>query len=296
MVRFMEGVKVREDRPQRGYNSYVPVEPMHQLQVDLADMSVFSNGPYRYLLVAIDTFTKKIAAVPLTRKTSEVTAAAWQKVVENLGIPSYVYSDDGTEFKSEFKEKLDFFDVDKIVTRGHAYMVERAIRTIKEALVRRISAGVVPRNRWHQLLPDVLSQYHNRVHQATGVTPNQAYDDPEKAKQAGQVMKQQAKRNAPRRSMIQVGDRVRVRVKPRENRGSYRVTEIAWTEQTYIVRHVEHTDMGPLFTLGGWPGGKLVARDLRIAQASGRAGLDSREARNVRAAREVDFPIGPAPA
>ena len=124
VVTFMEGVKAREDRPQRGYNSY---EPLHQLQVDLADMSVFSSGPYRYLLVAIDTFTKKIAAVPLTRKTSEATAAAWQKVVENLGIPSYVYSNDGTEFKLEFKDKLDFFDVNKIVTRGHAYMVERAI-------------------------------------------------------------------------------------------------------------------------------------------------------------------------
>ena len=134
------------------------------------------------------------------------------------------------------------------------------------------------------------------MHQGTGVTPNQAYDDPEKAKQAGRIMQEQAKRNAPYRPLIQVGDRVRVRVKPRENRGSYRVTEIAWTEQTYVVSRVEYTDMGPLFTLGGWPGGKLVARDLRIARASGRAGLDSREARNVRAAREVNFPVGPAPA
>ena len=43
--RFMEGVKAREDRPQRGYNSFVPTEPLHQLQVDLADMSVFSSTP-----------------------------------------------------------------------------------------------------------------------------------------------------------------------------------------------------------------------------------------------------------
>lgn len=32
---FMDGLVTREDRPQRGYNSYVPPEPMHQLQVDL---------------------------------------------------------------------------------------------------------------------------------------------------------------------------------------------------------------------------------------------------------------------
>ena len=168
VMRFMEGLKVREDRPQRGYNSYIPVEPMHQLQVDLADMSVFGSNPYRYMLVAIDTFTKKAAAVPLARKEASAAASAWNQVVQALGIPSYVYSDDGSEFKREFKDRLDYFDVAKVVTRGHAYFVERLIRTIKEALVRRISAGIAPRNRWYQLLPEVLAQYNARTHGGTG--------------------------------------------------------------------------------------------------------------------------------
>ena len=43
--RFMDGLVTSEDRPQRGYNSYVPPEPMHQLQVDLADMGSFARGP-----------------------------------------------------------------------------------------------------------------------------------------------------------------------------------------------------------------------------------------------------------
>ena len=114
----MQGLRVREDHSQRGYNSYVPTEPMHQLQVDLADMSVFSTGPYRYMLVAIDVFTKKATAVPLASKTAPAVANAWQQVVQALGIPSYVYSDDGTEFKAEFKKKLDYFDIDKVVTAG----------------------------------------------------------------------------------------------------------------------------------------------------------------------------------
>ena len=104
---------------------------MHQLQVDLADMSVFSTAPYRYMLVAIDVFTKKGAAVPLASKTAPAVANAWQQVVQSLGIPSYVYSDDGSEFKAEFKQRLDYYDVDKVVSRGHAYFVERLIRTLK---------------------------------------------------------------------------------------------------------------------------------------------------------------------
>ena len=293
VVQFMETVKTREDRPQRGYNSFVPTEPMHQLQVDLADMSVFSAQPYRYMLVAIDVFTKKVAAVPLASKTAPAAAAAWNQIVKALGVPSYVYSDDGSEFKSEFKQKLDYFDVDKVVSRGHAYFVERAIRTLKEALLRRISAGLAARNRWHQLLPDVLAQYNGRTHGGTGVAPDQAYSDPTKAEHARQVMQTQAKRNAPPRPFLAVGDRVRVRVKPRENRGAYRVTETAWTEQSYPITRIEHTDMGPLFTLGGWHGGKLVARDLRKAIAVGRYAQDSREARNALARREVRFAPGP---
>ena len=185
---FLETVKQREDRPQRGYNRYVPVEPMHQVQVDLADMSVFSTAPYRYMLAAIDSFTKKTTAVPLASKTAKATAEAWKKVVQTLGIPSNVYSDDGAEFKAEFAKKLEGLDVDKLVTRGHAFFVERVIRTIKEALVRRLAAGVVPRNRWHQLLPDVLAQYNSRTHAGTGTTPDKAYKDPAAANKAREVM------------------------------------------------------------------------------------------------------------
>ena len=46
-------------------------------------------------------------------------------------MPANVYSDDGSEFKSEFKELMDFWNVEKQVTRGHAYFAERTIRTIK---------------------------------------------------------------------------------------------------------------------------------------------------------------------
>ena len=174
-----------------------------------------------------------------------------------------------------------------------AYFVERAIRTLKEALLRRISAGLAARNRWHQLLPDVLAQYNSRTHGGTGVAPDQAYSDPTKAEHARQVMQTEAKRNAPPRPFLAVGDRVRVRVKPRENKGAYRVTETAWTEQSYPITRIEHTDMGPLFTLGGWHGGKLVARDLRKAIAVGRYAPDSREARNALARREVRLAPGP---
>ena len=52
----------------------------------------------------------------IASKTAPAVANAWQQVVQTLHIPSYVYSDDGSEFKAE------------VVSRGHAYFVERLTR------------------------------------------------------------------------------------------------------------------------------------------------------------------------
>ena len=258
---FLDGLRVNQDRPQRGYNSFVPLEPMNQLQVDLADMRAFGGKPYPFMLVAIDALTKKVAAEPLKDRLASTTAAGMKKVFQALGVPANVYSDDGAEFKREFKELMDFWDVEKQVTRGHAYFAERTIRTIKEAMLRRIAAGAGRRGQWHLMLADILSQINGRKHATTQVAPNLAYSDPEMAEIALRNIERRAKHKVTRPE-IKVGDMVRIRVKPIESRGSYRVNEIAWSEKVYRVVSAESGEMGARFGLEGWPE-KVVHRDLR---------------------------------
>ena len=107
------------------------VNPMNQLQVDLADMKAFGGKPYPFMLVAIDALTKKVAAEPLKDRLASTTAAGMKKVFQALGVPANVYSDDGSEFKREFKELMDFWDIEKQVTRGHACFAERTIHTTR---------------------------------------------------------------------------------------------------------------------------------------------------------------------
>ena len=80
-------------------------------------MKAFGGKPYPFMLVA----TKKVAAEPLKDRLASTTAAGMKKVFQALGVPANVYSDDGSEFKREFKELMDFWDIEKQVTRGHAY-------------------------------------------------------------------------------------------------------------------------------------------------------------------------------
>ena len=158
------------------------------------------------------------------------------------------------------KGLMDFWDVEKQVTRGHAYFAERTIRTIKEAMLRRIAAGSGRRGQWHLMLPDVLNQINGRKHATTQVAPNLAYSDPEMAEIALRNIERRGKHKVT--SEIKVGDAVRIRVKPIESRGSYRVNEIAWSEKVYRVASVESGEMGARFGLEGWPE-KVVRRDLR---------------------------------
>ena len=176
-------------------------------------------------------------------------------------MPANVYSDDGSEFKREFKEHMDFWDIEKQVTRGHAYFAERTIRTIKEAMLRRIAAGAGRRGQWHLMLADILSQINGRKHATTQAAPNLAYSDPEMAEIALRNIERRAKHKVTRPE-IKVGDMVRIRVKPIESRGSYRVNEIAWSEKVYRVVSAESGEMGARFGLEGWPE-KVVHRDLR---------------------------------
>ena len=125
---------------------------------------------------------------------------------------------------------MDFWDIEKQVTRGHAYFAERAIRAIKEAMLRRIAAGAGRRGQWHLMLPDILNQINGRKHATTQVAPNLAYSDPEMAEIALRNIERRAKHKVTRPE-IKVGDMVRIRVKPIESRGSYRVNEIAWSEK-----------------------------------------------------------------
>ena len=78
------------------------------------------------------------------------------------------------------------------------------------------------------------------------MAPNLAYSDPEMAEIALRNIGRRAKRKVTRPE-TKVGDMVRIRVKPIESRGSYRVNKIAWSEKVYRVVSVESGEMGARF-------------------------------------------------
>ena len=60
-----------------------------------------ARGGYKFLIVAIDTFTKWVKAEPVGRITKENTVKFLHGIVMHFGVPNRLISDNGTQFISK---------------------------------------------------------------------------------------------------------------------------------------------------------------------------------------------------
>lgn len=146
------------------------------VQCDLVDVSKFAkyNRGVKYLLTAIDVFSKFGYAIPLKNKTAASVLSAFKTLFKKLGRVKFINSDKGREFinhqlKSFFIKK----GVNHYVTESEykASVVERFNRTLKNKLYRIFTY----RNsfKYLDILDSVLRSYNNSVHSSTGFAPSQ---------------------------------------------------------------------------------------------------------------------------
>ena len=77
------------------------------LQIDLVDMSdiAAANKNYKYLLVAIDVFSRFAFVYPLRSKSSEYITEVMQELIEETA-PTIINTDLGSEFISSESKKI----------------------------------------------------------------------------------------------------------------------------------------------------------------------------------------------
>ena len=91
-----------QNKPYKGFNSYVAGEPLEEMQIDLAGFtrSAAENDGCRYCLVAVDVFTKIIWGVPIMNKKPEECVRALKEVLDKIGKPQQMYHDNEGSFSS----------------------------------------------------------------------------------------------------------------------------------------------------------------------------------------------------
>ena len=231
--RFLDRQEVRQRKRPNRYNSFIPNGRLDQIQVDLADFGGRA-GPLRYGFVAIDSFTKQAAVVPIKTKTGESTGPALEEVLKVLGLPNSLVSDEGGEFQAPaFKKVLTYYSLSHLTLRTPATFVERLIRTLKEKIDVRLRA--LGRGNWTTVIKPVVALYNNTLHTTTGFTPLQARE-PENEDSVLQSITSHAKNNL-KYPVISVGDSVKI-VQKAGKYSEFKVGFNHWSERAYKVTSI----------------------------------------------------------
>ena len=149
--------------------------------VDLADMRLLSkqNKSIKYLLCAIDLFSKYAFAVPLKDKKGISITNAFNKIIKQSNRkPNKILVDQGGEFYNHvFNKWLSDNDIImySIFNEGKSVVVERFIRTLKNKLYKHMTA--TGKNEYFDVLDDVVNEYNNTKHNTIKVKPKDVKND-----------------------------------------------------------------------------------------------------------------------
>ena len=145
-----------------------------RVSLDIVGPLPISARGHRYILVAIDCFTRWAQAFPLMNMTAESVAEAFvEGWVALFGVPESLHSDQGSQFTSKvFHEMCKMLNISKTQTtpyhpQGNG-MVERVNRTIINLLRANVHDN---ESNWDKVLPLVMLSYRSAVHRSTGFTP-----------------------------------------------------------------------------------------------------------------------------
>ncbi|XP_019196318.1 PREDICTED: uncharacterized protein LOC109190299 [Ipomoea nil] len=177
VVRECKACQLFAKVPGRPATFYQPVStaiPFARWGVDIVGPFTRVAGRKRFIIVAIDYFSKWVEAEPLATITSQQCARfLWRNVVSRFGVPVQLVTDNGKQFEGAYFANFLATIGTKAIKSSVAYpqgngQVENANRTILDGLKKKLySAG---RN-WADELPYILWAYRTTPREATKETP-----------------------------------------------------------------------------------------------------------------------------
>ena len=173
--------------------------------VDLADMQSLSrkNEGIKYLLCAIDLYSKYVFVIPLKDKKGISIVNAFDKIIKQSNRkPNKIWVDQGSEFyKNNLKKWLSDNNIIMYSTynEGKSVVAERFIGRLKNKLC--IHMTVTGKNVYYDVLDDVVSKYNNTKHSTIKMKPKDVKNDNKRV---------YIDEHNEKRSRFKVGDRVRI--------------------------------------------------------------------------------------
>ena len=137
----------------------------------MQSLSKYNKG-IKYLLCAIDLFSKYAWVVPIKDKKGTSIVNAFQKIISEGRKPNKIWVDQGGEFYNNlFKRFLKINNIEMYSTykEGKSVVAERFIRTLKNDIFKDMT--VVSKNVYFDVLEDIVDKYNKTVHRAIKLKP-----------------------------------------------------------------------------------------------------------------------------
>jgi len=222
---------------------YFPIVAKHKyeiLQIDLVDMSDISsaNENYKYLLVAVDVFTRLAFVIPLKNKSSPTIVESMNEIID-LTEPTMINSDNGSEwingeFKKLLRERGVTINYVEVGDHHKLGVIDRFVRTLREKICKYCS--MYNTTKYINVLPQIIHGYNNTYHSGIKKIPNQVEEDDDDVIELTNRKYNKAKEEE---TKYNDGDVVRYII----NRKAFEKRSLPkWSKQTHkIVSHTEHT-------------------------------------------------------
>ena len=198
-------------------------------QADLIDFTKKPSNGYKYVLMIIDTFTRKLFAKPLRNKTAELVGQAIQNIfTENNIQPKVIQTDNGNEFNDINIENAKQIKSNSYTPQNQG-IVERANQTIKRMIYKYIK--LTGKSNWPFILQELIDNYNDSYHKSIKSSPNKLWNSSqEEQDQVAQLSRKQINKDSDK--PLEIGSMVRKRlVKPNKNK-------TIWTNKIFKITDI----------------------------------------------------------
>ncbi|GJT94753.1 reverse transcriptase domain-containing protein [Tanacetum coccineum] len=177
LIRECNDCQIHRPVPRNPQQNLTPITspwPFYKWGIDIAGPFPEGPGKVKFLIVAIDYFTKWIEAKAVATITgNQVKKFVWDNIVCRFGLPGEIISDNGKQFRDNpFKdwcEKLCIRQCFASVKHPQANgLVERANRSLGEGIKARLDERSKD---WIEELPHVLWAHRTMIKSSNGETP-----------------------------------------------------------------------------------------------------------------------------
>jgi len=218
------------------------IKGLHDLyQADLVEMIPYAstNRGFRYILMVLNAFSKKLWARPVKRKTGEEVTKAMKQILNEVKVmPKNLQTDQGKEFfNKHFQELIEKQKINHYTTYSNpkASLVERCNRTIKNMMWKEFS--LQGNYKWLPILQQIVSKYNNTKHSTTGFKPDDVSMRNEK--KILNSAYSHLKTIDPRKAKFTVGDHVRISKYREAFKKGYTPN---WSNEIFKIRKVKPTN------------------------------------------------------